>query len=177
MNLIVGLGNPGRQYDNTRHNVGFWLLDRLVKEFGLAPLKRNDKFAAELTRLDDADHHWFFAKPLTFMNASGTAVGELVRFYRLPLERLLIIHDDLDLPLAEVRPAFDRGSAGHLGVQSIAEALNSQAFHRLRIGVGSNRDSGRTAEDYVLEKFTDEERRALAASVQPVVDFILKWAK
>jgi PTH1 family peptidyl-tRNA hydrolase len=176
MNLVVGLGNPGKQYDGTRHNVGFYFLDRLVHEFGLAPFVKSEKFNAEMTRLDDSEHHWFFAKPKTFMNESGVSVGALVKFYRLPLNRLLIIHDDLDLPLGEVRPAFDRGPAGHNGVQSIIETLGGQNFHRLRIGIGSNRDVKLPAEDYVLQRFSKDEQQDIAGATKSVVDFVLKWA-
>ncbi len=175
MKLIVGLGNPGSRYDNTRHNIGFFMLDRLIREFGLAPFVKTEKFSADLTRLDDSEHHWFFAKPQTFMNESGRAVQALVKFYRLPLDQLLIIHDDLDLPFGELRPAYDRGPAGHNGVSSIIDALGSQAFHRLRIGIGSNRDQNLPAEDYVLQRFSNEEQKELKQITESVVAFVLKW--
>ena len=177
MNLVVGLGNPGPEYAHTRHNVGFFVVDRIIRELGLAPFVPSEKFRSQLTRLDDAEHHWFFAKPDTFMNASGEAVGALIRFYRLPLESLLIIHDDLDVPLGEVKMVFDRGSAGHNGVSSIIDALGGQGFYRLRIGIGSNRDNNLPAEDYVLQPFTPEEQKIISASVKPALNFILKWAK
>ncbi|MFH0853014.1 MAG: aminoacyl-tRNA hydrolase [bacterium] len=177
MKLIVGLGNPGKQYDDTRHNVGFWAVDQLVEYLSLAPFSFNKKFEAEITRNDDPAHHWFFMKPQTFMNRSGEAVGEMVRFYRLALKDLLIIHDDLDLPPGELRPAQDRGTAGHNGVESIVAKLGTQDFYRLRIGIGSNRELGIPAEDYVLQKFTEEQQKQIEQTVQPIVDFLLKWTQ
>ncbi len=162
--LIAGLGNPRREYEQTRHNIGFRVLDALRKDILQAPDFHTDRDA------DITDFLWvrtkiILLKPRTFMNESGRPIARLVSFYHLPLEHLWIVHDDLDLPFGELRDAFDRGPAGHQGVQSVIDGLGSQAFHRLRIGIGSNREHDLPSEDYVLQRFTaDEENRLLGGS-------------
>jgi PTH1 family peptidyl-tRNA hydrolase len=106
----------------------------------------------------------FLLKPQTFMNQSGQPIARFVNFYKIPLDRLWVVHDDVDLRFSELRLAFDRGSAGHQGVESVINALGSKAFHRLRLGVGSNRDQHLPAEDYVLQNFTVEEEKTLIES-------------
>ncbi len=162
--LIVGLGNPGPTYARTRHNLGWRVLDELVQREAAAwsawKRERDIIFAtgaypgARLVAL----------KPQTFMNESGGPVARFVKFYQLPLAQVWIVHDDVDLPLGELREALDRGAAGHKGVESIIRSLGSRAFHRLRLGVGSNRDHNLPAEDYVLQDFTAEEEQRLAKS-------------
>ncbi|USN53279.1 MAG: aminoacyl-tRNA hydrolase [Candidatus Nomurabacteria bacterium] len=176
MKCIVGLGNPGTKYDDTRHNLGFALVDAIVEHLELAPFQEQSKFKAEMTRNDDPIHHWFFMKPQTYMNNSGEAVGEFVRFYKLPLNDLLVIHDDLDLPFGEIKHVVDRGPAGHNGVQSIIDVVGSQAFHRIRIGIGSNKELGIPSEDYVLQKFNTEEKQKISELLEPVLNIILNWA-
>ena len=177
MKLIVGLGNPEPDYRGTRHNLGRWCVEQVAAYLDLAPFQSNDKLGCTITRLDDADHHWFFAYPNSFMNESGVAVVKLVHFYRLELTDLLIIHDDVDVPFGAVRLVNDRGAAGHKGVASVIEQLKTQAFHRLRVGLGSNRDAKLPSEAYVLQKFTAEEQAALTKVVPQVVEAILKWAR
>lgn len=177
MKCIVGLGNPGAKYEDTRHNLGFALLDQIVAHLELAPFQEQGKFKAEMTRNDDPIHHWFFMKPQTYMNNSGEAVGEFVRFYKLPLNDLLVIHDDLDLPFAKMKHVVDRGPAGHNGVQSIIDALGSQSFHRIRIGIGSSKEAGIPSEDYVLQKFSADEKEKISGLLETVLDDILKWTQ
>lgn len=164
--LIVGLGNPGQKYEHTRHNLGFRVIE--------AVLTRNDVGVLNSSREADTLVSWFTIegqgknkylalRPQTFMNESGRPVARFMRFYDIPLERLWVIHDDVDLPFGELREAFDRGSAGHNGVESIIEHLGSKAFYRLRIGIGSNRESNTSSEDYVLQNFMDEEEQLLMA--------------
>lgn len=163
--LIVGLGNPGSKYEHTRHNIGFRVVDRL----------RTTAPATDSSVVDTATVKWnatprqtiFFMKPQDFMNASGTAVVQFVNFYKLPLSNLWVIHDDLDLAFGELKPVFDRGDAGHQGVASIIEQLGSKAFNRLRIGIGSNRPAGMASEDYVLQRFSDDEERVLESTTIP----------
>jgi PTH1 family peptidyl-tRNA hydrolase len=153
--LIVGLGNPGREYRLNRHNAGFILMDRLVEKHGLLGFsKRQGKALITTGTIGGAPV--VLAKPQTFMNLSGEAVGPLVRFYDLPLERLLVCLDDIDLPLGTLRLRPDGGSAGQNGLQSIIQNLGTEAFPRLRMGIG--RPSGsKAAAGYVLKDFRGED--------------------
>jgi PTH1 family peptidyl-tRNA hydrolase len=160
--LIVGLGNPGRKYARNRHNVGFQCLDRLAQAHGLSFGSRvmsrlkGRRGKASLASGKIADVRVVLAKPLTYMNLSGQAVKQLASFYRLFLEDILVIYDDLDLPLGTIRLRPEGGSGGHRGIRSIIEALGSQSFPRLRVGIG--RPPGNDAVSYVLSDFTGDEQ-------------------
>lgn len=148
--LIVGLGNPGREYARNRHNVGFMAVDKLAKKHNTAFTRRQGK--ALITSINVGEHSVVLAKPQTFMNLSGDAVASLVRFYDLPLEQLMVCYDDIDLPIGAIRIRPDGGSAGQNGVKSLIEKLGTQKFPRLRVGVG--RPPGRmNAAAYVLQDF------------------------
>jgi PTH1 family peptidyl-tRNA hydrolase len=163
--LIVGLGNPGRKYAHNRHNVGFQCLDRLAQAHGLSFTQRRAKASLALGNI--ADVRVVLARPLTYMNLSGQAVRPLVSFYKLSLEDILVIHDDLDLPLGTTRLRPEGGSGGHKGMRSIIEALGSQAFPRLRVGIG--RPPGNDAVSYVLSDFTADEQITLESVYERVV--------
>lgn len=154
--LIVGLGNPGLAYRHNRHNVGFMVAEALAEKIDI-PLKRV-KFKAQIGNGKYEGIPVIIAKPLTFMNNSGEAVAPLVRYFKVPLERLLVIHDDMDLPLGTLRMRPSGGSAGHNGMLSIFDKLGTNAIPRLRVGIG--RPPGRMdPADYVLQDFpkSDEE--------------------
>ncbi|MEL7645186.1 MAG: aminoacyl-tRNA hydrolase [Anaerolineaceae bacterium] len=156
--MIVGLGNPGLQYRYTRHNAGFMVAQALADKLDIN-LKRV-KFRCQIGegKLDGIP--LIIAKPLTYMNDSGSAVSSLLHYFKVPLERLLVIHDDLDLPLGVLRLRPGGGSAGQRGMQSITEKLGTSAFPRLRFGIG--RPPGRMdPADYVLEKFRPSEQELL----------------
>ena len=158
MFLIVGLGNPGREYKDTRHNAGFMVVDRLCKKWDTRTLRLQSKALVTTTLVDG--QKVILAKPQTFMNLSGQAVGSLVKFYKLDLAQLLVIHDDIDLPLGTIRLRPGGGSAGQKGLISIIEHLGTPDFPRLRIGVG--RPPGRMeAADYVLQSFSPAENETL----------------
>jgi PTH1 family peptidyl-tRNA hydrolase len=163
--LIVGLGNPGRTYAHNRHNVGFQCLDRLAQDHGLSFTQRRGKASLALGKI--ADVGVVLARPLTYMNLSGLAVRPLVSFYKLSLEDILVIYDDLDLPLGTTRLRPEGGSGGHKGMHSIIEALGSQAFPRLRVGIG--RPPGNDAVSYVLSDFTADEQITLESVYERVV--------
>jgi PTH1 family peptidyl-tRNA hydrolase len=163
--LIVGLGNPGRKYAHNRHNVGFQCLDRLAQAHGLSFTQRRVKASLALGKI--ADVRVVLARPLIYMNLSGQAVRPLVSFYKLSLEDILVIHDDLDLPLGTTRLRPEGGSGGHKGMRSIIEALGSQAFPRLRVGIG--RPPGNDAVSYVLSDFTADEQITLESVYERVV--------
>ena len=171
--LIVGLGNPGLAYRHNRHNVGFMVADALAEKLEI-PLKRV-KFKAQIGNGKLEDIPIIIAKPLTFMNNSGEAVAPLVRYFKVPLERLLVIHDDMDLPLGTLRMRPSGGSAGHNGMLSIFDKLGTNAIPRLRVGIG--RPPGRMdPADYVLQDFPkgDEEllKMVIAQACEAALAFI-----
>lgn len=175
MKIVVGLGNPGERYAKTRHNVGFMVLDWLIKKYVATP-QSNKKLGAILYSLDKER---ILLKPQTFMNSSGGPIANIVRFYKIKPEGLLIAHDDVDLPFGEVRQQFARGSAGHRGVQSIIDSLGTEGFNRVRIGVGRPRSpDGEMMETdaYVLQKFSEGEGEVFSL-VQKAADMVSSWLK
>ncbi len=156
--LIVGLGNPGREYRTSRHNVGFMVLDRLAEELETSFSKM--KMNAMVTAVRWKGERLILIKPQTFMNLSGQAVSSFKRFYKLPLENLLVVYDDVDLPFESLRLKPDGGDAGQKGVGSIIQQLGTKEFPRLRLGIG--RPHGRTpVSDYVLQDFSRDEKENL----------------
>ena len=153
--LVAGLGNPGREYASTRHNVGFLVCDELARRHGGS---FRSKFSGELAdvRVDGA--RVALLKPQTYMNESGRSVGAAARFYKLEPERLLVVHDEADLDLGRLQARAGGGLAGHNGLRSVAQHLRSQDFLRLRVGVGRpERGDPRPVADYVLAPFSPEE--------------------
>jgi peptidyl-tRNA hydrolase, PTH1 family len=168
MFMIVGLGNPGRRYADTRHNVGFMTVDELLRRHGAA--ETAERMGARVARARIAGQDVLLVKPQTFMNESGQAVGRLWRWHRLRLEDLLVIGDDIDLPFGRLR-LRPRGSAGgHRGLQSIVTHLGSQDVARLKIGIG--RPDSTEARDYVLSSFRPEERAELPAVLARAADAV-----
>ncbi len=156
--LIVGLGNPGREHRDTRHNIGFMVIDQLCKTLGVSMSRVQSRALVAAGTLEG--QKIILAKPQTFMNLSGQAVGGLVRFYKTPLDRLLVAHDDLDLPLGTIRLRPGGSSAGQKGMESIIRQLGSQNFPRLRLGIG--RPPGQMDPSaYVLQRFTRAEQDVL----------------
>ncbi len=146
MKLIVGLGNPGKQYENTRHNIGFMVLDNYLKNE-----KWGNKFNAMYVEKNINGEKVFFVKPLTFMNNSGNAVGEFVRYFDILASDILVIQDDLDLAVGNYKLKVHSSSGGHNGIKSIISCLDNQDIPRLKVGIGSvNKDQ---VIDYVLGKF------------------------
>ena len=167
MKLIVGLGNPGREYRETRHNVGFMVVDAIARRhqltWAMAPSQVPDAFVAKRFGSLGADASatatgpLLLAKPLTFMNRSGDAVSALARYYAIQAADLLVVYDDIDLPFMKLR-ARARGSAGtHNGMRSVVERLGTTEFPRLRLGVGRG-DKRRDLADHVLAKFDKDEK-------------------
>lgn len=170
--LIAGLGNPGREYRQNRHNVGFMVLDQLAARLGLSFSRLESK--ALLTKGEHAGRRLLLAKPQTYMNLSGQAVGALLRYYRVPLENLLVVYDDVDLPLGTLRLRPSGGSSGQKGMASIIERLGSQDFPRLRVGIG--RPPGRRqAADYVLEDFSRQEAGLLPEILDRASEAVLTF--
>ena len=161
--LIVGLGNPGGEYKYTRHNVGFMAVDFLA---GNDANWKNEKNAL-VFRTDINGHKVIFVKPQTYMNNSGVAVGALMTFYKVPLENIIVIHDDMDVDVGKIREKIGGGSAGHNGIKSI-DAHIGRDYRRIRIGVGHPRDFGLPIEpaDWVLGKFTDAQLNKINSVIE-----------
>ncbi len=159
MKLIIGLGNPGKTYEKTRHNIGFIFLDKLQTTWNFSNFSLNKKLEAEISEGTLNEKKIILAKPQTFMNLSGTATQKILAFYKLKPEDLLVIHDDKDIPCGKYKLAFDSSSAGHNGVQNIIDTLGTKQFKRLRIGIENNDTAfphGETS-DFVLGKFKKTE--------------------
>lgn len=149
MYLIVGLGNPGEEYANTRHNLGFMVVERLGEQLGIKTLK--SKFSSFLTSLEFSGQKMIIAMPQTFMNRSGEAVSQIMNWYKVKPEHLVLIYDDVDLPVGEVRIRQKGGTAGHKGVESVISHVGNQEFVRVRVGVGRE-TADPDISDYVLSK-------------------------
>jgi PTH1 family peptidyl-tRNA hydrolase len=170
--IIVGLGNPGREYAKHRHNVGFMIVDRLADQHHLKFNRMMNKAIIALGEI--AGHKVLVAKPQTFMNLSGESVGPLVKFYKAALGDLLVIYDELDLPLGQLRMRPKGSAGGHNGMKSIIARLGSDAFPRLRVGIG--RPPGRRdPKDYVLEDFTADELAVLEPAFERAIAGIQRW--
>lgn len=164
MKLIVGLGNPGKKYARTRHNIGFKILDALhdtlAKEYPISDWNLSKKFNAEVCGVTVGNQKIILAKPMTYMNGSGQAVQLIAGFYKTVPQDIIVVHDDKDLILGEIRDQFDRGHAGHNGVRSIADTIGTNAFGRLRVGIGNEKKhSKEDTASFVLSNFGLMERK------------------
>ena len=169
MLLIVGLGNPGAKYAKTRHNIGFRVIDLLAERWDADRFEA--RFDGEMARAKFHGERILLMKPQTFMNLSGSSVAACAHYHDIPIDRVWLIHDDLDLPLGRMRIRVGGRSGGHNGVKSVIERLESQEFVRYRIGIG--RPSGRVpVEDYVVQSFGPDERDGAQAMVERAADAI-----
>ena len=179
MKIIFGLGNPGREYQNTRHNAGFLLLDYLKEKLSLEFIIK-DKLYSSIAKYKFNDKI-IFVKPQTFMNNSGRAVYAIIKYYKIIPENTWIIHDDIDLHLGKYRISFNSGSAGHKGVQSIIDYLKTTKFNRLRLGIfPKSKDPSKpeekksiNTEKFVLENFTKKEKEIFDETIEKAADEIL----
>ena len=144
MKLIVGLGNPGKRYERTRHNVGFMILDELHKilknECEINDWELSKKFNAETAGYSNNGDKIILLKPMTFMNESGQSVGLVAKYYKMISHDIIVVHDDKDLPLGEIKIQSDRGAAGHNGIKSIIQTMGTKSFVRVRVGVASKNE-------------------------------------
>lgn len=161
--LIAGLGNPGREYEDTRHNAGFWWVDRAATAHRAA-LNPDKKFHGLAARINIAGHETWLLKPATFMNRSGQAVGALAAFYKITPEEILVIHDELDLPPGEVRLKKGGGHGGHNGLRDIIAHLGTPDFWRLRLGIGHPGDRSQVV-DFVLHAAPRGEQELIDTAV------------
>ena len=173
MHLVVGLGNPGPKYAGTRHNVGFDVIDYLADAPGCGPFRA--KFQGVVAELSEGGEQVLLLKPETFMNLSGRAVRQAVDFYKLPLEKVLVVCDDFNLPLGKLRVRAKGSHGGQNGLRDIQQALGTDAFARLRVGVGQPNPG--EAVDFVLSRFKPGERAAVDDAVARAANGVLVWVR
>ncbi len=178
MKLIVGLGNPGKKYERTRHNAGFMALDRLhrtLKSSGINDWELSTKFNAHISGTTINGNKIILAKPTTYMNQSGESVAMIMHFYKIPARDLIVVHDEKDILLGEIKVQEDRGHAGHNGVKSIIEHTTTKEFTRVRLGIADPKKMKDTGE-FVLKKFGLFEKKKLDVmlneSTQKLLSFI-----
>ena len=170
--LIVGLGNPGAKYKNTRHNVGFQILQSLADKKGV-PFKHSSQLVGELAQATIRDKKVFLLQPATYMNLSGEAVKRFVDYYKIPLDHVIVVCDDVALPLGTMRMRTKGSSGGHNGLESIETHLNTQFYARLRIGVGG--PGNQVLSDYVLGRFSEEEDKTVREIEAKAVEVLELW--
>jgi len=173
MKVIVGLGNPGAKYAGTRHNVGFEVVDYLAAAPACTPFR--EKFEAFVAELKEGDETILLVKPLTFMNLSGRAVRAVLDFFKLPLDQVLVICDDFNLPLGKLRIRAKGSHGGQNGLRNIQEQLGTDEYTRLRIGVGEPGPGD--AVDHVLSKFKPGERKAVEEAIAVAAQAALTWIR
>ena len=166
MFLICGLGNPGKEYTNTRHNIGFNLIDKLSNFYNFLPFKKDNK--KEVLKGEISHHSCLLMKPLNFMNLSGQPIQEIVNFYKIEKKNIYIIHDDLDLELGKVKLKFGGGNGGHNGLSNIDEMIGNN-YNRIRIGI-NHPGSKDLVSSYVLNKFTNDEMNTIEKKLDKVTN-------
>lgn len=165
MKLIVGLGNPGSEYKNTRHNIGFMVLDSYLGE-----VKWSSKFKSLYYETTVNSEKYIFLKPQTYMNLSGFAVSAFAKYYKLDYKDILVIHDDLDLPVGTFRIKVNSSSGGHNGIKDIIASLHTDAFARVKIGI--SHDKNKDTKDYVLGSFSKVELNSIQKNFKHIYDII-----
>lgn len=158
MKLVVGLGNPGKEYQKTRHNIGFNLLDSIASKYNYS-FKVDKKFNSEIGETSINGEKILLVKPLSFMNLSGTVVNKIKSFYDIDIGDILVIQDDLDMEFGKIRIVYDSSSGGHNGIKNISDCLGSQKYTRLKIGISNDKEMD--TKDYVLGKFSKDDIKNL----------------
>lgn len=172
MKLIVGLGNPGDKYQATRHNCGFMVIDKIAEMLNVRCDKL--KFKAAYTKVKYKNQDIILLKPLTFMNLSGQSIIEAIQFFKIDLEDIVVIYDDLDLPVGKIRLRESGGSGGHNGIKSIIQYLNTQDFKRIRVGI--DKSPVIPVIDYVLTKFSKQEEKDVNQAIDNAAEAALLFA-
>lgn len=168
--LIVGLGNPGDEYKNTRHNVGFWFIDALLSKYNSSS-RMDKKFSAEVARLEIVGKEVRLLKPQTFMNCSGQAVSSIANFFKIAPDEILVVHDELDIPVGTLKFKKGGGNGGHNGLKDIQNKIGSADFWRLRLGISHPGDKNKVT-SYVLKNPPDNELKLIEHSIERVLDEI-----
>ena len=165
MKLIMGLGNPGKKYSYTKHNAGFMAVNLFVSNNNLGDFKKNKKLKSQILKTGDL----LIAKPNTFMNLSGEAVNSLKEYYKIDTKDIIVIYDDLDIEMGKIKSGIFESSAGHNGIKSIIEKLNSTEIHRSRIGIKNENIQNIPSEDIVLQKFQGDEIEKINIALQEAI--------
>lgn len=173
MKLIVGLGNPGKQYENTRHNIGFKVIDQLCKHLDVSLNKEKFQGVYCLERFNG--EKFILLKPLTYMNLSGQSVQAIMNYYNIDTNNLLVIYDDLDLPVGRIRLRQKGSAGGHNGMRSIISQIGTEQFNRIRIGIDRPQKSGMSISNYVLSNFTKEELVEIDDVIVRCADAVEQW--
>ena len=174
MKLIVGLGNPGKEYENTRHNIGFMAVDNYVKLHNLGDFK--EKFNGMYIKYQLGNEQVILVKPLSFMNLSGDVVRKYVDYFKIDINDILIIHDDLDMPVGKIKIKVGGSSGGHNGIKDISIKLGTEEFKRLKVGIANNKMMD--TKDYVLGRFSKEEKDVIDKAIKetgPILDDYFKY--
>lgn len=172
MIILIGLGNPGPEYKNNRHNIGFQVIDLLAENLILKSLKLNKKFQAEICEGTFGDEKIILAKPQTFMNNSGLAVKKISAFYKVKPEQVIIVHDELDLPIGKIRINQGSSSGGNNGVESIITETGNKNFIRIRIGIANELREKIPADKFVLQNFSSAEKKIIKELMPQVLKAI-----
>ncbi len=170
MYLILGLGNPGKEYENTRHNIGFRVIDALADRLKITSLKLMHKCQAFVGEAEYAGHKVILAQPNTFMNNSGAAAAQLLHWYKIPIDHLIVIYDDVDLPVGALRLREKGSAGGHHGIESLISHLHTTEFVRIRVGIGRE---GLEVTEYVLNKIPPSERELLDSAIEGAAEAAL----
>lgn len=173
MKLIVGLGNPGKQYEKTRHNVGYELIDFIADEYDLV-FKSSKKFNSLYSEINFNNEKIILVKPLSYMNLSGDVVSKYIKFYNINTCDLLVFQDDLDMNLGKIRILYNSSSGGHNGIKDIERKLGTREFVRLKIGISNDRNID--TKDYVLSKFSDDENEILSKTYFKIKNILEDFA-
>ena len=169
--LIVGLGNPGANYERTRHNAGFRVMELLARKLNVSV--NRVRFRAKTARAEVEGHSALLLLPQTYMNASGLAVAEAASFYKIPRERVLVISDDVDLPVGKIRVRREGSAGGHNGLKSVIAALGGQDFPRVKLGVGAKPNPEYELADWVLGKLSAQEEKVFSEALEHAVEAVL----
>ena len=165
--VIAGLGNPTPEYENTRHNAGYWFTDKLLQHHK-SDLKIDNKLKCEFSTIEDNGNKFFIVRPTTFINYSGKAISSFLKYYKIETDKLLVVHDEIDLPVSKVRLKLGGGHGGHNGVRDIINILGKD-FWRLRIGI-NHPGSKDLVDKHVLSKPNKQEREEIESSIIPIID-------
>ncbi|MDR1311642.1 MAG: aminoacyl-tRNA hydrolase [Burkholderiaceae bacterium] len=172
--LIVGLGNPGQEYEQTRHNAGFWTLDNVAQAYHAGTMKKESRFFSQVGKVHVAGQDVWLVKPQTYMNRSGRAVAAFARFYRIELDQILIVHDELDIPPGTARLKKGGSTGGHNGLKDVVSSLGNGDFWRLRLGIGHPRDNNLNMAviDFVLQRPRHEEQNLINHAISRSIEII-----
>jgi len=174
MRIVVGLRNPGADYEGTRHNVGSEVVERVLQRAGVPPGRAPSRVSGAIAQVGTGDDRTIYILPFTFMNESGGVVRSALGYYKVDTSDLLVIHDDIDLPFGRLRLQVGGGSGGHNGIRSVERALGTKEFSRLKVGVGRPPGSQDPA-DYVLRTFAKSERPEVEVILEDAADVVERW--